>query len=99
MRIVVTGVLESIERDACKELLERLGAKVTESVSRKTTHVVAGRDAGPKKLANAHEFGLVVLNEDGLFQLIRERERTFTNAEFQVVLFDAQESALYSALS
>ena len=56
--------------------LERLGAAVTESLSRKTTDVVAGRDAGQKKLANARQFGLDVLTEEALFQLIRDRERT-----------------------
>ncbi|KAH8042271.1 hypothetical protein HPB51_021355 [Rhipicephalus microplus] len=48
--LVVTGVLECIERDDAKELLERCGAKVTQSVSRNTTYLVAGRDSGPAKI-------------------------------------------------
>lgn len=46
---VLTGVLESLERDDAKSLIERYGGKVTGNVSRKTTYLVLGRDSGVSK--------------------------------------------------
>lgn len=47
---VVTGVLESMERDDVKSLIERYGGKVTGNISKKTTYLVQGRDSGVSKL-------------------------------------------------
>lgn len=47
---VVTGVLESMERDDVKSLIERHGGKVTGNISKKTTYLVQGRDSGVSKL-------------------------------------------------
>lgn len=46
---VLTGVLESMEREDVKSLIERYGGKVTGTVSRKTTYLVLGRDSGASK--------------------------------------------------
>lgn len=46
---VLTGVLESMEREDAKSLIERYGGKVTGNVSRKTTYLVLGRDSGASK--------------------------------------------------
>jgi len=51
LTFVVTGVLESVDRDDTKSLIVRYGGKVTGSVSRNTSYVVVGRDAGETKLA------------------------------------------------
>lgn len=51
LTFVITGVLESFERDETKSLLEKYGAKVTQSLSKKTSYVVVGRDAGASKLS------------------------------------------------
>jgi DNA ligase (NAD+) len=59
---VLTGTLEEMSRDAAKEKLESLGAKVAGSVSAKTSCVVAGPGAG-SKLAKANELGLQVMDE------------------------------------
>lgn len=50
LTFVITGVLESLERDEAKSLIEKYGGKVTGSISKKTSYLVAGRDAGESKL-------------------------------------------------
>lgn len=72
--VVMTGVLECIERDDAKALLERCGAKVTGSISRKTTYLVAGRDSGPAKIRKAEECKVKVLEENELYELIESFE-------------------------
>lgn len=64
-RVVLTGTLSKYTRDAAKEILERLGATVTGSVSAKTDIVLAGADAG-SKLTKAKELGITVWNEYNL---------------------------------
>jgi DNA ligase (NAD+) len=66
---VLTGTLASMSRDQAKAALERLGAKVSGSVSRKTSYVVAGSDAG-SKLESARQLGVETLDEDALVALI-----------------------------
>lgn len=51
LTFVITGVLESLERDEAKSLIEKYGGKVTGSISKKTSYLVAGRDAGDSKLS------------------------------------------------
>lgn len=62
---VVTGTLESMTRDEAKAMLEAMGAKVSGSVSKKTTALVAGANAG-SKLAKAEALGVEVWSEDEL---------------------------------
>jgi DNA ligase (NAD+) len=66
---VLTGTLPTLARDEAKELLERAGAKVAGSVSKKTTAVIAGADAG-SKLDKARELGVTILDEAGLRALV-----------------------------
>jgi len=68
---VLTGTLSQMTRDQAKEKLEKLGAKVAGSVSKKTACVVAGEAAG-SKLAKAEQLGVPVLDEDGLIALLKE---------------------------
>ena len=67
--VVLTGTLPTLGRDAAKELLEAAGAKVSGSVSKKTSYVIAGAEAG-SKLAKAQELGVPVLDEAGLQALL-----------------------------
>ncbi len=70
---VLTGTLASMSRDQAKAALERLGAKVSGSVSRKTSYVVAGSDAG-SKLESARQLGVETLDEDALVALIMKAQ-------------------------
>ncbi|XP_040603045.1 replication factor C subunit 1 isoform X2 [Mesocricetus auratus] len=71
LTFVITGVLESIEREEAKSLIERYGGKVTGNVSKKTNYLVMGRDSGQSKSDKAAALGTKILDEDGLLDLIR----------------------------
>ncbi|WP_264777288.1 NAD-dependent DNA ligase LigA [Deinococcus aetherius] len=71
LNFVVTGTL-SRPREEIKALLEREGARVTGSVTKKTDYLIAGEDAGGK-LDRARELGTEVLDEAGLSALLEER--------------------------
>lgn len=68
--VVLTGTLTSMTRESAATVLQALGAKVSGSVSKRTSYVVAGAEAG-SKLARARELGVAVLDETGLAQLLR----------------------------
>jgi DNA ligase (NAD+) len=67
---VITGTLEGWTREEAKEALESLGAKVSESVSKKTTGVVVGESPG-SKAQKAEKLGVPVLSERDLRELLR----------------------------
>ena len=69
--VVLTGSLTSLTRDEAKEKLEALGAKVAGSVSKKTSFVVAGAEAG-SKLDKAQELGVDIWDEAKLVEFLRE---------------------------
>ncbi|MDN3289650.1 NAD-dependent DNA ligase LigA [Streptomyces thermocarboxydus] len=71
LTVVVTGTLENFTRDGAKEALQNRGAKVTGSVSKKTSFVVVGDNPG-SKYDKAVQLKVPVLNEDG-FQVLLER--------------------------
>jgi DNA ligase (NAD+) len=70
---VLTGTMTSMTREQATEALERLGAKVSGSVSKKTNYLVAGAEAG-SKLEKAQKLGVEVLDEDALRDLIMRRQ-------------------------
>ena len=72
LNFVFTGVLDHLGREEGQSLVKRYGGKVTGAPSKKTNYVVLGQDAGPKKLETIQTLGIKVINEDGLFELIRK---------------------------
>ena len=68
---VITGTLPTLGRDEAKDLLEAAGAKVSGSVSKKTSYVLAGAEAG-SKLDKARELGVPVIDESGLKALLQD---------------------------
>lgn len=73
---VLTGTLSRFDRAAAKALLESMGAKVSGSVSKKTSAVVAGTEAG-SKLTKANELGIKVYDEDEFIQLLEELDAKY----------------------
>ena len=71
LTFVFTGQLQRIGREQGQSLVKEYGGKVTTAPSKKTSYVVLGEDAGPKKLQTIKDFSLKVINEDGLFELIK----------------------------
>jgi DNA ligase (NAD+) len=63
LTFVVSGVFENFTRDGIKQAIEENGGKVSGSISRKTSFVVAGADMGPAKKAKAEELGVKVIDE------------------------------------
>jgi DNA ligase (NAD+) len=67
---VITGTLESFSREQAREALEELGAKVGDSVSKKTTGLVVGEEPGNSKLTKAQKTGTPILGEGDLLKLL-----------------------------
>ena len=69
LTFVLTGTFPTLSREEAKEKIEAAGGKVSGSVSKKTTYVVAGEEAG-SKLAKAQELGIEVIDEARLLELL-----------------------------
>lgn len=73
-KVVLTGTLNKYTRDAAKEILERMGATVSGSVSSKTDIVLVGVDAG-SKLAKAEQLGITIWNESDFDDAIAQSQQ------------------------
>ncbi|XP_028068983.1 replication factor C subunit 1 isoform X2 [Camellia sinensis] len=71
LTFVISGTLDSLEREEAEDLIKRHGGRVTGSVSKKTNYLLCDEDIGGRKSAKAKELGTGFLSEDGLFDMIR----------------------------
>ena len=72
LTFVLTGTLPTLTRETAKEKIEAAGGKVSGAVSKKTSYLVAGEEAG-SKLEKAEQLGVKVLDEPGLLALLSEK--------------------------
>jgi len=70
MTFVLTGTLQKYTRDAASEIIEKFGGKTSGSVSKKTSYVLAGEEAG-SKLTKAQELGVAVISETDFEEMIK----------------------------
>lgn len=70
MKIVLTGTLPTLKRNDAKEMIESRGGKATSSVSKSTTFVLAGEEAG-SKLTKANELGITVVDEEKFLDMLK----------------------------
>jgi DNA ligase (NAD+) len=73
LTFVITGTLSALQRDDAEDALRALGAKVSGSVSKKTSYLVVGADAG-SKLAKAQSLGVAILDEAALEQVLKTKQ-------------------------
>ncbi|KAJ0261308.1 Replication factor C subunit 1 [Hirschfeldia incana] len=71
LTFVISGTLDSLEREEAEDLIKRHGGRVTGAVSKKTTYLLCDEDIGGRKSEKAKELGTMFLTEDGLFDKIR----------------------------
>ena len=67
---VLTGTLSKFSRNEASELIEKFGGKTSSSVSKKTSYVLAGEEAG-SKLTKAEELGVTIITEDEFLDMIK----------------------------
>lgn len=70
LTIVFTGILPNLERTQAENLAKKYGARVTKSISGKTSLVVLGDDAGPSKVQKISSLNIKAINEEGFIQLL-----------------------------
>jgi len=71
LTFVITGTLPGLSREDAKAKIEEAGGKVASAVSRKTSYVLAGEDAG-SKLKKAQELNVAIIDEAGLLKMLEK---------------------------
>lgn len=70
LKFCVTGVLDSLQRDECKSIVEKYGGSLVTGISKKVDYLIVGDEAGQSKISKAEELNLKQLSEDEFLQLI-----------------------------
>ncbi|XP_050464112.1 replication factor C subunit 1 isoform X1 [Cataglyphis hispanica] len=70
---VLTGVLDSLERNEVEDLIRKYGGRTVNTVSGKVNYIIVGDEAGPSKLAKANNLGIKQISEDDLLEMICTR--------------------------
>ena len=68
--LVLTGTLQNMTRDEAHELIKSMGGKPTSSVSKNTSYLIAGENAG-SKLDKAQNLGVIILTEDEFLEMVK----------------------------
>ncbi|KAJ6963932.1 replication factor C subunit 1 [Populus alba x Populus x berolinensis] len=76
LTFVISGTLDSLEREEAEDLIKRHGGRVTGSVSKKTSYLLCDEDIEGRKSSKAKELGTPFLTEDGLFDKIRSSKNS-----------------------
>lgn len=69
---MVTGILESLEREEVNDLVKQYGGKVMSTVGKRLNYLIVGEEAGPKKVAQATDYGIKIISEDEFLDMIRQ---------------------------
>lgn len=75
LSFLITGVLDSLEREEADELIIKYGGRILQQVSKKTDYVIVGDEPGPAKLAKANDLNIKKISEDDLLEMIRTRPK------------------------
>lgn len=70
LTFVVSGVFSLFSRDELKALIEQNGGKVSSSISKKTSYIVAGENMGPSKLAKAEKLEVAIIDENAFSEMV-----------------------------
>jgi replication factor C subunit 1 len=84
LTIVFTGVLPSLDREQCEELASKYGAKITKSISGKTSLVIIGTDAGPSKVKKIKSLKTKCIDENGFIELISKMPENGGSGELAI---------------
>lgn len=78
LTFVISGTLDSLEREEAEALIKRYGGRVTGSISKKTNYLLCDEDIEGRKSTKAKELGTPFLTEDGLLDMIRKSNKSKT---------------------
>ncbi|KAH9606291.1 hypothetical protein KSS87_014959 [Heliosperma pusillum] len=81
LTFVISGTLDSLEREEAEDLIKRHGGRVTGSVSKKTNYLLCDDDIGGRKSEKAKELGTRFLTEDGLFEMICKSKKSKSSVQ------------------
>ncbi|XP_076241246.1 germ line transcription factor 1 [Calliopsis andreniformis] len=73
LSFLITGVLDSLEREEAEELIKKYGGRILHQVSKKTDYVIVGDEPGPSKMSKAKSLNIKEISEDDLLEMIRTR--------------------------